>query len=187
MLDTENWKFNWGCLRRRPNIELDIYRADNGEAWDFFQPHHYLKAPLPIAAKYYIGEIEGRAVSHMAVSTAPGLKSARFARLVVMPEWQGVGIGMKFLERVAQSWLDGENPYKKKMTGIIHTSHPGLLSALNRSSRWVCTSQHMGGVNKKECANLIRNNKKSGPSSSGYGGHLRAFTAFRYVGDRKTA
>lgn len=190
VLDTEHWDFSWRCLRRRPDIPLDIYETSSSKAWQFFKPHHYLALPNPIAATYYIAESGGAPVAHLAVSTTVGLKSARYTRLVVMPEWQGAGVGMKFLEYVAQRWLSGENRYSKKMTGIIHTSHPGLLFALNRSKRWVAVSQQMGGGDKKksrDSINSARNNgrfKRKKGTTSGYGGHLRATAGFRYVGGR---
>lgn len=129
-------------------------------------------------------------MAHLAVATTSGLKSARFTRLVVMPEWQGAGVGVRLLEYVADRWLRGENRYAKPMTGIIHTSHPGLIIALNRSSRWVAVSQQMGGANKGKSIQTLLNaqargrfkDKRSG--QSGYGGHLRAVAAFRYVGER---
>jgi GNAT superfamily N-acetyltransferase len=117
-----------------------------------------------------------------------GCKVARLCRLVTMPEWQGAGVGMKFLEYVAQLWLDGQNRYNRKMTGIIHTSHPGLVAALRRSPKWVLVSQQMGGANRgKSLASMHRSQLKAHGrynTGSGYGGHVRAVVGFRYVGDR---
>lgn len=200
VLDTRYWDFHWRCLRRRPEIALDIYESGSSAAWKFFKPHHYLDLPNPVAPSYYVAECDGVPVAHVCVSTGPGLKVARITRLVVMPEWQGAGVGTKFLEYVAQRWLDGENRYKKKMTGIIHTSHPGLSFALNRSKRWVATRQMMGGSDKKKSIRSIlkagrsktskfgtwaSSSEKRDTGTSGYGGHFRAVAAFRYVGDRE--
>jgi len=199
VLDTRYWEYTWGFLWRRPAIELDIYETGSSRAWNFFKPHHYLDLPNPVAPTYYVGEVGGQPVAHVCVATNSGLKSARLTRLVVMPEWQGAGVGMKFLEFVAQRWLDGENRYHKKMTGIIHTSHPGLIFALNRSKKWVTVSQQMGGQNRAKSMASIqkamrggsagkfggRDKSKRGGSTGGYGGHLRAVAAFRFVGDRE--
>ena len=194
VIDTNEWKFDWRCLRQRPEIPLDIYETSATTAWKFFKPHHYLDLPLPIAATYYIAEYRGLPVAHLAVATTAGLKSARFTRLVVLPEWQGAGVGVKFLEFVAQKWLDGENRYNKKMTGVIHTSHPALVYVLNKSPRWVLVSQQMGGGDRgKSMKSLMKSAQrgrfKSDPNSkgsrSGYGGHLRAVAGFRYIGEQK--
>jgi hypothetical protein len=106
-----------------------------------------------------------------------------------MPEWQGAGVGMKFLEYVAQLWLEGKNRYNKPMTGIIHTSHPGLIAALKRSKRWVLVSQQMGGGNKNKSRQTMEASMKRSNggalAATGYGGHIRAVVGFRYVGDRE--
>lgn len=185
VLDTREWQFGWRSVQRPPSIAVDILRTDWGP-WRFFEPHHYLKLPRMIAAYNYVAQIGDTPVAHVAVSMFSGARTARLCRLVVMPEWQGAGVGMRFLEKVAQFWLDGENPYKKKMTGIIHTSHPGLVAALNRSKRWVCVSQQMGGEDRNRSLKTMLNTIRKGGkvAAAGYGGHLRAVAAFRYVGDR---
>lgn len=192
VLDTREWQFGWRSVQRPPPISVDILRT-NWRPWDVFEPHHYLKMPRMIAAYNYVAQIGETPVAHVAVGTIAGMKTARLCRLVVMPEWQGAGIGMRFLEHVAQMWLNGENPYQKRMTGIIHTSHPGLVAALRRSPRWVCVSQMMGGVNKAKSAASMQKSIAAGSKGhtlsvgAGYGGHMRAVAAFRYVGNRPNA
>jgi energy-coupling factor transporter ATP-binding protein EcfA2 len=186
VLDTGTWTFQWRSVQRRPDIQLDILQT-NWSCWPLFEKHHYLKLPKMIAAKNYVATVDGTPVAHVAVGTMSGLKAARLCRLVVMPEWQGAGVGMRFLETVAQMWLDGENPYSKRMTGIIHTSHPGLIAALRRSPRWVTVSQQLGGANKKKSKESMVKSLMRGKSrfaGTGYGGHDRAVAAFRYVGQR---
>ncbi len=185
LLDTRDWSFHWRSLRRRPDIPLDIYET-NWRAWPTFEPHHYLKLPHMIASINYVAECNGEPVAHVAVSTIPGLAAARICRLVVMPEWQGAGVGMKFLEYVAQRWLDGKNRYNRPMTGIIHTSHPGLIAAMRRSEKWILVSQQIGGGDKKRSrSTLIKSMKDSKKKpAGGYGGHIRGVVGFRYVGDR---
>jgi ABC-type transport system involved in cytochrome c biogenesis ATPase subunit/GNAT superfamily N-acetyltransferase len=188
VLDTREWQFDWRSVQRRPEIPLTIYET-NWSAWPYFEPHHYLKLPMMVAATNYVAEgPNGDPICHVAVATMAGCKVARLCRLVTMPEWQGAGVGMKFLEYVAQLWLDGQNRYNRKMTGIIHTSHPGLVAALRRSPKWVLVSQQMGGANRgKSLASMHRSQLKAHGrynTGSGYGGHVRAVVGFRYVGDR---
>jgi hypothetical protein len=181
VLDTKYWEFTWGYLSPKPTIELDIYESNSAKAWPFFKPHHYLDLPNPVAPTYFIGEVGGEAVAHLAVCPRPGLTQCRITRLVVMPEWQGAGVGMRFLEHVAQRWLDGQNRYGKRMPGVIHTSHPGLIFALQRSAMWRLVSQQMGGGNRAKSAATI--SKSCGTKKAGYGGHLRAVAGFKYVGE----
>lgn len=137
--DTSTGEFTWGCLRQppwqRPTIEFEIYQT-NWRFWDFFEPHHYLKMPKMIAATNYVAVVNGELVAHIAVSTRQGMIEARACRLVVMPEWQGAGIGMRFLNAVCEHWLKGENRYDKPMRTIFHTSHPNLAQALRRDPKW---------------------------------------------------
>jgi ABC-type transport system involved in cytochrome c biogenesis ATPase subunit/GNAT superfamily N-acetyltransferase len=190
LLDTREWRFDWRSVQRRPDIPLTVHET-NWSAWPHFEPHHYLKLPQMVAATNYVAEgPHGEPVAHVAVSTMAGMKTARLCRLVVMPEWQGAGVGMKFLEYVAERWLRGENRYGKRMTGIIHTSHPGLIAALRRSPKWVLVSQQMGGGDKAKSAksiakSQIRATGKSKAATGGYGGHVRAVSGFRYVGSRE--
>jgi len=189
ILDTREWQFDWRSLQRRPDIPLTVYET-NWSAWRYFEPHHYLKMPHMIAATNYVAEgPNGEPVAHVAVGTLAGMTTARLCRLVVMPEWQGAGVGMRFLEYVAGLWLAGDNHYHKRMTGIIHTSHPGLIAALQRSPRWVLVSQQLGGGNKNKSAASLKRSAAKGKNAggSGYGGHIRAVAGFRYIGDRDLA
>jgi len=183
--DTATGKFSGRGLQH-PAFDLEIWQTDS-RYWPVFEPHHYLKLPLMIAASYYVGTVESELVCHLSVSTRPGLKEARACRLVVMPEWQGAGVGTRFLDAVCQMWLEGRNRYGKPMPSLFHTSHPGLCAALRRSRRWVQVSASLYGGHKGRSARSIsRSSKRRGSSSksAGYGGHFRAVQGFRYLGER---
>lgn len=144
---------------------------------------------MPPAAEYFIGTVDGELVCHLAV--APFFQSGayRATRLVVMPEWQGAGVGTKFLEWICEYHKNGLGRCGKKMPTLFHTSHPQLTGYLNASKKWVLKSQQMFGVNKsKSGATIIKSQaKKSGSlmvSGGGYGGHFRAVQGFKYVGAR---
>lgn len=125
-----------------------------------------------IAATNYIAVVDGQPVAHLAVSTRPGLIEARACRLVVLPEWQGVGIGMRFLNAVCKMWLHGNNRYNKPMRIIFHTSHPNLAQALRRDKKWT----QISGV-------LYTKSSSKGRLLGKHGGHFRAVQGFRYLGD----
>jgi len=181
LYDTDSGEFAGRRLQRRPDIRLDIVRTDS-RLWPAFEEHHYLKLPLPIAAEYYVGVVDGRAVAHVAFSPRPGLIEARACRFVVMPEWQGVGIGMAFLEAVAEMWLRGQNRYEIKMPTLINTSHPGLCAKLRTSPKWAQVSCSLYGANKHRSMTAIRRSGKASAVTTGYGGHFRAVQGFRYYG-----
>jgi ABC-type transport system involved in cytochrome c biogenesis ATPase subunit/GNAT superfamily N-acetyltransferase len=186
VFDTASGAFERGRLRRRPPIELDIRQTD-WRYWPLFEPHHYLKLPHMIAATNYVGWIEGAAVAHLAVSTRPGLIEARACRLVVMPEWQGAGVGMRFLNAVCEAWNRGQNRYGKPLRTLFHTSHPGLAAALRRDQRWTQVSGCLvGGNRQRSVASLSASRARTGAkekAGSGYGGHFRAVQGFRFLGE----
>lgn len=182
--DTATGVFDRGSVRRRPALDLEIEQTD-WRWWPHFEPHHYLKLPRMIAATNYVGWIAGRPVAHIAVSTTPGLVEARACRLVVMPEWQGAGVGLRFLDAVCQAWLEGLNRYSRPLRTLFHTSHPGLAAALRRSTAWTQVSAALcGGNRERSKATIAASSAKYGTRApgSGFGGHFRAVQGFRYMG-----
>lgn len=178
--DTATGQYAGRGLWRRPKFELEIWQTDQ-RYWKMFEPHHYLKLPAMVGMNSYVGFVDGEPVCHMGVDTRPGLVEARGCRLVVMPEWQGAGVGMRFLNAVCQMWLEGNNRFSKPMPTLFHTSHPGLCAALRRDKKWTQVSAMMGGGNKSKSRAALRANSGSG---SGFGGHFRAVQGFRYLGER---
>lgn len=188
VFDTATGQFSRGCLRRRPRIDVDIFQC-GWEYWAAFEPHHYLKLPRMIAATNYVAAVDGQMVAHVAVSTRSRTE-ARACRLVVMPEWQGAGVGLRFLDAVCEMWRTGGNRYGRPMLTLFHTSHPGLAAALRRSSRWTQVSARLIGENKVRCLeSLAKSRERTGMTStgSGYGGHFRAVQGFRYLGEAPCA
>lgn len=184
VFDTATGRFSRGWLRRRPRIDVDLWQC-GWEHWPAFEPHHYLKLPRMIAATNYVATVEGQLVAHVAVSTRSRTE-ARACRLVVMPEWQGAGVGLRFLDTVCERWRVGDNRYGRPMPALFHTSHPGLANALRRSPRWTQVSAALVGQHKgRSQASIARSAARNGGDmrGSGYGGHFRAVQGFRYLGE----
>ena len=160
---------------------MEIRKVDSSY-WKYFKEHYYLDLPMPIAAEYFIGTVDGELVCHLAVSPSFHTGYYRATRLVVMPEWQGAGVGTKFLEWVAEFHKQGGGRQGKKLPMMFHTSHPQLIGYLKYSKKWVLKSQQLfGGV--KKGVGFTKNKNKKGPIS-GYGGHFRAVQGFKYIGDK---
>jgi GNAT superfamily N-acetyltransferase len=99
----------------------------------------------------------------------PGRREARFCRFVTKPEWQGAGIGMRFLEYLTERELQGDGFIGRPTTSIIHSAHPALAVTLRRSPKWRQISQALHGGAKN--------------AATGMGGHMRAVMGFRYYGE----
>lgn len=185
VIDTKTKSFERGRPRRRPDIELQIWKVD-GNYWRYFEPHYYLKLPRPIAPEYFIGTVDGELACHLAVTPWFHNGAYRATRLVTMPEWQGAGVGSRFLDAIAQYHLDGRGRKGKPLPTYFHTSHPQLCAALRRSPKWRQVSAKLYGDNKtKSYKSLTKSAKKNGGESakSGYGGHFRAVQGFKYIGE----
>lgn len=186
--DTTEARFSRDCLRQRPELTLRIYQV-SGSVFRHFKKHYYLDLPLPVAGMYFVGMIGSEPVCHMAVSPLFTSKAYRGTRLVVMPEWQGAGVGMKFLNAIGEYHLQGRGRCGHKYPMFFHTSHPQLCGALRHSRYWKQTGASLYGSNKKRSAGSIKkSHAKSGTinrCASGYGGHFRAVQAFKYMGEVK--
>jgi len=142
---------------------------------------------MPPAAEYFVGTVGGELVCHIAVCPFFTANAYRATRLVVMPEWQGAGVGTKFLEWVCEYHKDGNGRCAKSLPTLFHTSHPQLIGYLNYSKKWVLKSQQMFGANKtKSKKSIAKSQTKTGgimsSGGSGYGGHFRAVQGFKYIG-----
>lgn len=145
---------------------------------------------MPPAAEYFIGTVNGELVCHLAVCPFFTARAYRATRLVVMPEWQGAGVGTKFLEYVCEYHKQGRGRCGKKLPTIFHTSHPQLVGYLKKSPQWILKSQQLyGGVKSKSSKTIRKAQLKKGGEiiggASGYGGHFRAVQGFKYIGDGK--
>lgn len=188
--DTQEARFARDCLRQRPKLELQVYKV-KGSVFKHFKPHYYLDLPHPVAAEYFVGVIDGEPVCHVAVAPLFTAKAYRSTRLVVMPEWQGIGVGTKFLDAVCQYHLDGNGRCGHKYPTFFHTSHPQLCGALRYSKRWEQTNASLYGSNKARSATSIKRSREASGKlfndgsigcASGYGGHFRAVQSFKYLG-----
>ena len=189
VIDTKTKTFVRGLLRQRPKINLDIWQVDRSY-WKFYKPHYYLDLPEPVAAMHFIGTVDGELACHIVVAPRFEVHGYRATRLVTMPEWQGAGVGSKFLNFIAQYHLDGNGRGGHKYVTYFHTSHPQLCAYLRHSQKWVQVSAVLYGGNKKKSGESIIRSQKRKKSKficgSGYGGHFRAVQGFKYIGEQKT-
>ena len=196
IFDTATGKFSSTEGVQRPRFELEIWQTD-WRYWPAFEKHHYLKLPQMVAARCYLGVVDGEPVCHLAVSSRNKGRDveARACRLVVLPEWQGAGVGMRFLNAVCEIQLRGEDGARlpgRPATTLFHTSHPGLAAALRRDRKWRQISAVLYGESRSKCIRTMRESNRRklevNPDAitingAGYGGHFRAVQGFRYVGE----
>jgi energy-coupling factor transporter ATP-binding protein EcfA2 len=186
VFDTTSGKLVGRSLRRRPKIPLTIWETD-WRHWPLFEPHHYLKMPHMVCSTNYVAKVQDELVAHVAVAPRFEVGMMRACRLVIMPEWQGAGVGVRFLEAICERQLQGLNRWSRKAKTMFHTSHPGLCAALRRRETWrQCSAVLYGGNKARSRDSIIASQKKNGNASqvsaTGWGGHFRAIQGFVYEG-----
>lgn len=90
-----------------------------------------MNTDLAKASKQYVGIMDDKLVVHTGVIQAPlkkGFKQVH--RLVVLPDYQGIGIGYKFISFIAE--LYKEKDLKMKLI----TTTPSIRFALDKSHEW---------------------------------------------------
>ena len=131
--------FPRGSLQR-PELRLELRSVDR-EAWTLFAPHHYLSGDLHVAAKCVGGFIDGRCVGFVAYYRFPHPHAKDIMinhRTVVLPDYQGLGIGGKMDAAVGEMLAEQGNRLRTTL------AHPALIAHFRKSPRW----REIAGQNK---------------------------------------
>ncbi len=159
------------CLRRPP-IRLEVHRCGVA-AWQLFKRHHYLSGQLPVAARCYLTTWDGVPVNFCATVPVITRKNhRRFTRIVTLPDYQGIGIGMRAVSAVAE--LHRAEGHRINVT----SSHPALIRHCERSPLWRTVNV------KKSGGSSQRGNKRFPTYRSAAG---RAVVSFEYLGTKEVA
>lgn len=166
----------WNPPLERDPLVVEIVETGWKPWTEWAKYHHYLKdaGRMPFSTAYTGFDVAtGAPVAFVGVSgfTAGPRRVARACRLVTHPEYQGAGVGLRFLEAIALREAKGEGFIGKPVPTYIHTAHPALCAALRRSKSWKQVSQALAGNPPTE---VLKNSK--------YGGHTRSVAGFRYRG-----
>lgn len=164
---------------RRPSFDVEIWQTDR-RYWPAFEPHHYLKLPHMPNCTYFVGAVDGEPVAHIGFSPRLEIGGVRACRMVIMPEWQGAGIGIRFLNAMTLWHLQGNSRYGDRVKAVyFSTSHPGLAAALRRDKHWGQVSAVLHGDSKLASRKRLKKTGKTKQKGSGYGGHMRAVQGFK--------
>jgi GNAT superfamily N-acetyltransferase len=113
-----------------PPLPLRFARADR-RVWAEFRPHHYLSGQLARGVTCYVALWSGRPAAFCAVLGQIGHRGRkRITRLVTLPQFQGLGIGLRLAEHVCRSEC------RRGFRVSIATSHPSVIAACRNSPRW---------------------------------------------------
>lgn len=91
-----------------------------------------MNTDLHKAAQQYVGIWQGRLVAHTGIIQFPMKKGKkRVHRFVVLPDYQGVGIGTAFISAIGE--IITKQGYELNLT----TTTPALVPALTKSPNWI--------------------------------------------------
>ena len=98
-----------------------------------FRHYHYLNGSLPPTARCYTAVYQDTPVAFIAViHVRMRARYHRVSRLVVLPDYQGIGIGKRFLNFIAELYAS-----QTKMPFYILTSNPQMIRG--KLGRWKVT------------------------------------------------
>jgi ABC-type lipoprotein export system ATPase subunit len=134
VFDVTTQRFEWRGRRRFPEIKLDVHQTTTA-AWSMFREHHYLDHHIHKAAQCFVALWNDKPVAFCSVLHFPHPSTKLFKRehrTVVLPDFQGVGIGNRLSEFVA-SYFTG-----KGFRFVSTTSAPSMMKHRGKSPLWRC-------------------------------------------------
>lgn len=156
VFNTNNMEFKdtRGVLRR-PTINLEI-RECKSEMWKYFRKYHYLDTNLNKSAKCFVGLINNELVCFNATLHFPHPSSNKIKkehRTVVLPDYQGISIGSKFSDYIAEYFK------KKGFKYMSVTSNPAFINHRLKSNRWKLKRYGRLGNNNNELKKTSSKNR----------------------------
>lgn len=165
----------------RPGIRFEIVETGWRPWYSVFRVHHYLKdaKQMPFSTAYTAFDLDsGDPVAFMGMSGIHvGFRAARACRLVVHPEWQGAGVGLRFLNALCEREKRGEGFIGAPVPTYMHTAHPALCAALRRSPAWTQVSSKLVG-------DAIGGPEYAQKAGLRFGGHWRSVAGYKYLGEK---
>lgn len=144
--------FAWRSVQPHPRLQLDIYPVDRSP-WPLFGRHHYLSSDLLVSAQCFGGWIGTQlvafaAIRHFCHSRTNNIKMGH--RLVVLPDYQGLGIGGRL-----DDWI-GQYLWERKLRYRNVVAHPAMVAYYSQSPRW----QESGTVARRLATSLKQRDEK---------------------------
>ena len=121
----------------RPKIELQVFQVKY-DAWELFKKYHYLTADLNKSARCYVAYWNDTPVAFFAMLPQPSgyFKNGwRASRIVVLPDYQGLGIGKALLDMFAKKVVEEDGG-----KFFVRMMNPALAMHCLSSPNWVETS-----------------------------------------------
>jgi ABC-type polar amino acid transport system ATPase subunit/GNAT superfamily N-acetyltransferase len=131
--DTMTFQSLEGQKKNRPEIKFEVYQTGDKSVWKMFAKHHYLSHSHNNAANVYVAFVNDQiagfiSILHFPHPSAKNIKKVH--RLVVLPDYQGIGLGLKLLNEIGYIYK------KEKYRFTIVSSSPSLINSLKKNTNW---------------------------------------------------
>ena len=141
-----------GDYLRRPKIHLQVYRTTT-DTWDRFKKYHYMTSELNASATCFVFTWDDNLVAFVGILPLPsgGFNNGyREHRTVVLPDYQGLGLGAFCSEFVAGILAaSGKQLFTK-------TINPALgVYRENNKDKWMPTSHNLKGMTEKKASRMM--------------------------------
>lgn len=166
VFDTAQKAFVERGSERRTSIQIEV-KPCTRYAWALFRDHHYLSGDINPSARCWLATWDDRPVGFTAALAYPvgGMKNCyRGHRTVVLPDYQGLGIGVRLSDCVGEILTRAGYRYFSK------TSHRRMGEYRNASDKWRPTAKNM----------MVRKDYKSDTPTKESGHKLRHADRFCY-------
>lgn len=127
-----------GDYLQQPKIELRLFRT-TPDTWRIFAKHHYMTTQHNDSAQCIVAQWNEKPVAFISILPLFGAgihNSVRVHRLVVLPDFQGLGIGRQLISAVGGIYMNNN----RKL--YIKTINPALGYALGNDNRWSPTGHN---------------------------------------------
>lgn len=134
--DVAGESLTWRQVQPHPRLELAVHPVHRS-CWTVFRHHHYLSGNLHSAATCFGAFLGDECVAFTSYLHFPhwGTRNIKMGhRLVVLPDYQGMGIGGRL-----DDWL-GQHLYEQGYRYRNVVAHPAMIRYYSRSPRWRDTS-----------------------------------------------
>lgn len=131
-----------------PMLSIDLRRNKAGNMWPIFREYHYLDRNINPACQFFVAWWKQIPVGCVAVTGNPGAvrqgTAKREHRTVMMPDFQGLGIGTRMSDTVARIIFVHERKFY-----FSRTAHPRFGQHRLKSDCWVGTGGNLGFLELK--------------------------------------
>lgn len=177
-LEPDTMTFQWRSVQPRPTVECAIGKVDRSQ-WNRFSPFHYMSADLPGGDYYglWVKDVP-HPVAFLGVALFPHAVAkdiVRNARIVVLPDWQGLGLAFQLADRVASAYSAMGWRFRN------YPAHPPFIASHRKSALWKeLTTPDENMANSRLRAHNVSTMSEQDAKDRRFGG--RPCAVFEYVG-----